>query len=260
MLNGGRKMKYIIFIILLTSLGLEGIAQSGNSLIREGNKKYEEGKFQDAEVDYRKALEKEASSINGTFNLGDAIYQQENFTESAKVFSEITEKYADEQIRAEAFHNLGNSLLKKNKYSESIEAFKNALRLNPGDYDTKYNLSYAKEKLKEQQQQQQQQNKDQQKQDQQKQDQQKQDQQKQDQQKQDQQKKEQQQKNQQQQQEQQKQEQQKQEQQQARPLKISKEDAQRMLQALKNDEKETMKKLLELKAQKSKSTKSEKDW
>ncbi|MDZ7741410.1 MAG: tetratricopeptide repeat protein [Bacteroidota bacterium] len=106
-------MKNIVLIISLSAFSLAGLAQSGNSLIREGNKKYEEGKFQDAEVDYRKALEKEAHSLKGTFNLGDAIYQQENFTESAKVFSEITEKYADEQVRAEAFHNLGNSLLKE---------------------------------------------------------------------------------------------------------------------------------------------------
>ncbi|MCF8229092.1 MAG: tetratricopeptide repeat protein [Bacteroidales bacterium] len=256
-----------IFVILFVLAYLPGMAQSDNKLVREGNKKYEEGLFEEAEVDYRKALEKNENSLKGEFNLGDAIYQQNNFTESAKVFNEITRKFADKKVRAEAFHNLGNSYLEDKKYKESIEAYKNALRLNPQDYDTKYNLSYAKEKLKEQQQQQQQQNQNQKKnQDQQdsQQDKQKQkqdQQQNQQQQQQDQQRKQQQQQNQQQQQKpgEQKDQQEKQ-QAQSQPRKISKEDAQRMLQALKDDEKETMKKLLKLQAQKSKSVKTEKDW
>ena len=259
-----------IFVILFVLAYLPGMAQSDNKLVREGNKKYEEGLFEEAEVDYRKALEKNENSLKGEFNLGDAIYQQNNFTESAKVFNEITRKFADKKVRAEAFHNLGNSYLEDKKYKESIEAYKNALRLNPQDYDTKYNLSYAREKLKEQQQQQQQQqqqnqnqkkNQDQQDSQQDKQKQKQDQQQNQQQQQQDQQRKQQQQQNQQQQQKpgEQKDQQEKQ-QAQPQPRKISKEDAQRMLQALKDDEKETMKKLLKLQAQKSKSVKTEKDW
>lgn len=257
-----------ICTLLLIFLAGDIFAQGEAKLIREGNKHFEKGSFQEAEISYKKALDADQESLRAGFNLGDAMYEQENFTESGKKFMEISQKAEEEEIKAGSYHNLGNSLLKEKKYEESIEAYKKALKLKPDDLDTKYNLQYAKMMLKQQQQQ----NKDQNKQDQKNEDQKdQQDKQKQDQQKEDQQKQEQQ-KDQQQQQEQKQQQQQEQEQQQGQkeegqkkeqqqqPLKISKEDAQRMLDALSNEEKETLKKLIEqrIKAQGSKA--KEKDW
>ena len=144
--------------------------------------------------------------------------------------------------KAKIYHNIGNSFLKSQKYKESIEAYKNALRNNPNDMDTKYNLIYAQKKLQQQQQQQQQdQNQDQnqnQDQDQQK--------------NQDQDKKDQNQ-------DQDKKDQDKEQQQQQQKPKISKEDAQRLLQALANDEKKTQKKVKEEQAAAVK-VKTEKEW
>lgn len=226
-------MKLIIYILLFYSVGL---AQSERSLIREGNIFYKDGKYTDSEVNYRKSLEQNKDSHIGIFNLGDALYKQEKFEEAAEQFRIATTKETNNQTKAQAYHNLGNSLLKVQKLPESIEAYKNSLKINPKDFDTKYNLEYAKALLKQQQQQQQKQDKNQQKQDKkdQKQDQQQQDQQNQDKQKRDQQKE-----------EQQKQEQQKQDLQKAQQQKqqISKEDAERMLEALKNEEKDVQKKL-----------------
>ncbi len=150
-----------------------------------------------------------------------------------------TEK--DKLELAKVYHNLGNSFLELDSLEESIEAYKNALRNNPKDMETKYNLAYAQQKLKEQQQNQcNKQNQDQEKQDEQKDQQQKQD----EQQKQDQQKN---------------QQEQKQQQQEQQENKISKEDAQRLLEALENDEKEVQKRLKKAKAQAHKIT-IEKDW
>lgn len=220
-------MKLILSILLFYSVSL---AQSERSLIREGNKFYKDGKYTDSEVNYRKSLEQNKDSHTGIFNLGDALYKQEKFEEAAKQFSIATTKETDNETKAKTYHNLGNSLLKAQKLPESIEAYKNSLKMNPKDIDTKYNLEYAKALLKKQQEQQKQ-NKNEQKQDKkdQKQDQQNKDKQKQEQQKEDQQK-----------QEQQKQEQQKVQQQKQQ---ISKEDAERMLEALKNEEKDVQKKL-----------------
>ncbi|MBU1299570.1 MAG: tetratricopeptide repeat protein [Bacteroidetes bacterium] len=209
-------MKLIIYILLFCSVGL---AQSERSLIREGNIFYKDGKYTDSEVNYRKSLEQNKDSHIGIFNLGDALYKQEKFEEAAEQFRIATTKETNNQTKAQAYHNLGNSLLKVQKLPESIEAYKNSLKINPKDFDTKYNLEYAKALLKQQQQsasggQQDQQNQDKQKRDQQKEEQQKQEQQKQD---------------------QQKAQQQKQQ--------ISKEDAERMLEALKNEEKDVQKKL-----------------
>ena len=140
----------------------------------------------------------------------------------------------DKPSKAKVWHNFGNSLLESKQYEQSIAAYKNALLNNPADRDTKYNLEYAKLMLKKQQQQQNQQDKNQDKKDQDKKDQ---DQQKQDQQKKDQNKN----------------------QQQDQNKKISKEDAERMLEALKNDEKKTLAKLKKTQS-KAEKVVIEKDW
>jgi len=165
----------------------------------------------------------------------------------------------DPETRSRVYHNMGNSLLEAGQYGPSIEAYKESLRLNPGDMDTKYNLAYAKQKLQEQQQQQQQQQQNQQEKDQQQQDQQQdQEQQQQDQQQPDQQ--DQQQPDQQDQQQQDQQEQQEQDQQQqAQPLQISREDAERMLNAIQQQENEVKEKVDKKKAAVAK-VKTEKDW
>ncbi len=207
--------------------------QDPNKLIRKGNVLYKDGKYQDAEKNYRKALEKNKDSFKGKFNLGDAMYKQNNWEESSRIFSELAGSKMDKNTKAGVYHNLGNSLLEAKDYQKSILAYQNALLNNPGDLDTKYNLEYAKMMLKKQQQQQQQQKQKQnEKQDQQKQDQQKQDQQ---------------------------QSQDNQQKQQDQNKKISKQDAERMLEALKNDEKKTLEKLKKEKV-KAQPVTIEKNW
>ena len=228
-------MKQLLLIVVFVLTVTVVYAQSERSLIREGNRAYKDNKYADAEVSYRKALEKNKEFLEGPFNLGDALYKQGRFGEAAEQYQIAATRTKDADEKAQALHNLGNSLLKSQKYPESIAAYKEALKLNPRDVDTKYNLEYAKQMLK--QQQQQQQNKDQKKNE--KQDKNKKDQNKQDQQKQDQEKKDQQQ---QQNQEQQKADQQKQQAQQKKQQ-ISKQDAERILEALKNEEKDVQKKL-----------------
>lgn len=202
------------------------------SLVREGNRQYNDEKPVDAETSYRRALSVDEKSNLTTFNLGDALYRQQKFEEAGKEFEKVASATTDKMDKARAYHNLGNSHLQQQKLKESIEAYKQALRNNPNDLDTKYNLSYAMNLLKEQEQQQQNQdnqdkkdNQDQQEQDQQNQEQQ-------DQQNQDQN---------QQQQEQRKDEMQQRQQQQQQQ--INREDAKRLLDAIAQEEKELLEKL-----------------
>jgi len=236
-----KKLVWVVFLIATTVF-----AQKENKYIRSGNNLYDEKNYKEAEIDYMKALEKNSESFKGQYNLGGALYKQDNYEDALKLYGNIAGKGNDDGQRADAFYNLGNSLVKAQKYPESIEAYKNALRLNPGDQDAKYNMEFAKRMLQQQQQQNQDQNKDQEKKDEQKQDQQKQDQQKQDEQKQDQQKQE-------------KQEQQNQQEQQQQQQ-ISKQEAERMLEAMKNEENKTMEKVILQKIQQAKAKKVEKDW
>ena len=229
-------MRSSVLIICILSFSFLASAQKDVKLVRKGNKLYESGNYKEAEKDYRKALEINKESEKGKFNLGTAVYQEKNFNESSKIYEELSGKQMDKSTKAKVWHNFGNSLLESKQYEQSIAAYKNALLNAPSDRDTKYNLEYAKLMLKKQQQQQQQnqQDKNKDKKDQEKKDQ---DKQNQDQQKKDQNKN----------------------QQQDQNKKISKEDAERMLEALKNDEKKTLAKLKKTQA-KVQSVMIEKDW
>jgi tetratricopeptide (TPR) repeat protein len=206
---------------LLLLLSISAIGQKENSLIRKGNGNYDQKDYKEAEKNYRKALEINSESQKAKFNLGAAVYQGGDFGEAARVYSGMAELKTDAASKAKVFHNLGNSLLQSKEYEKSILAYKNALMNDPKNLDTKYNLEYARMMLRKQQQEQQnQQNKDNQD----------------NKDKQEEQKKQEDQQNQQ---NQQKQDQNKDPEQ----RKISKEDAARMLEALKNDEKKTQQKV-----------------
>ena len=227
-------LKYFAsFICLLAACS--SFAQSDKKLIRDGNKLFKEKKYSDAEVAYKKSLNKNQKSYEGNFNLGDAYYKQGKFDEAAKQFENLKSQKANDKNQAAAWHNLGNTLLQNKKYEESIEAFKQSLKLNPKDNDTRYNLAYAQSMLR-QQQQNQDKNKDKKEQ-----------------------KDQEQQKQNQEQQEQKNSEEKKQEQkqQQQKKQEISKEDAERILQALNNDEKNKHKKTKQVEASK---IDIEKDW
>jgi tetratricopeptide (TPR) repeat protein len=236
--------------------------QAERKYIRQGNKEYKEEAYDESEILYRKALEKEQKSYTGEFNLGDAMYKQEKYEDASRSFQKLAENQTDPVKLGELYHNIGNSFLKANQLDASIEAYKQALRNNPADDETRHNLAYAQQMKQQQQQQDQKQNQDQQdqKQNQDQQDQeQNQDQQDQEQ-NQDQQQQEQNQDQQQQEQNQdQQQQEQNQDQQQQQQPQISREDAERMLQALQQDEQKLQEKLKKQKAQATK-VKVLKDW
>ncbi|MCD4731353.1 MAG: tetratricopeptide repeat protein [Bacteroidales bacterium] len=242
-------LKKLVWVLLI--FATSALAQKENKYIRSGNDNYEEESFKDAEVDYMKALEKNPESLKSQYNLGGALYKQENYEDASKLYNNLATIENDKINNANSYYNLGNTLLKAQKYPESIESYKNALRLDPNDMDAKYNMEYAKKMLKDQQEQEQNQDKDQ--------DQDKKDEEKKEQDKQDQQQQEQQEQEQKEQQQDQQEQEQNQQQQQPQPQQISKQDAERMLEALKNDENKTLEKV-KLQRVKGKSKKVEKDW
>ena len=231
-------MKRFSIISLLFFISLATFAQNERKVIREGVKAYQEGDFNDAEVQFRKAQDINNESFAAEFNTGAALYGQEKYEETVKQFEPLTEKDSNPETLSKVWHNMGNSLLEAQQYEPSIEAFKNSLRLNPTDTDTKYNLAYAKMKLQEQEQQPNQDQQNQDNQEQQNEDQQ--DQQDQEQQNEDQQDKQEQ-------------------EQQSKPQAISKEDAERMLNAIQQQEKDVKGKVDKKKAAIAK-VKTEKDW
>lgn len=215
-------MKKYYFLIGIYFLAGCTFAQGLRSLNNGGIDLYNQKKYTDAEVNFKKSLEKDPQLFQGHFNLGDAYYKQGRYDEAIQAYKNSLQFTEDKSKQSEVYHNIGNSLLKQQKYPESVEAYKNALKNKPKDLDTKYNLSYALDKMRQQQQQQQQnkndKNKDKNKDQQQNQNQQNQDQ------------------------KDKNKDQQKQQQQQQKNQ-ISKDEAQRILDALKNNETDTQKKL-----------------
>ena len=131
-----------------------GSASDFRNFVREGNRQYNSGRSENAERSFRRALDIDNRSNIATFNLGSSLYRQDRFDEAEKEFEKAASGANEKIDRAQAYHNLGNSLLLQQKVQESIEAYKQALRNNPNDFDTKYNLSYAMNLLREQEQQQ----------------------------------------------------------------------------------------------------------
>jgi len=231
--------KFYILSLLLVASAVQVFAQqkTDRDYLRSGNKLYNDSLFIKAEVDYRKALEINPKSTDAMFNLANALLMQQKAKEAMEQYESVSKIEKDKNKLAQIYHNMGVMLQSAKQLPQCIEAYKESLRNNPKDDETRYNLALAQKQLKDQQQNQQ--NQDQQQQQQQKQEEEKQDQNK-DQQEQDQ------------------KDQQQNQQQQQNKNEMSKENAQQLLNAVMQDEKnvqDKVKKQIQIQGKKL-----EKDW
>lgn len=233
-----KKLLYILpALFFLISLNLSAQKLERKS-VRQGNKFYDKEKYTEAEIAYRKALEVNSKSKEGSYNLGNALYKQEKGKEALEQYQLAFSRETVPLKKAAIMHNAGNTFMQSKDYGKAVDSYETSLRLNPSDNETRYNLAMSQALLKNQQQQQKKDknNKDEKK------DQQKDQQDK----KQDDQEK--------------KQNQKKQQQQQQQQEQVSKEKAQQLLDALSQDEKDTQEKVKKLQMQQSGAKKTDKDW
>lgn len=125
----------------------EDLAESTN-LTWEANKEISEDNFIEAETGYRRAISKSDKNAAAPFNLGTAYYEKETYSEAFGRFKEAGEIADAKPEKHKAFHNMGNVFMKRKEYEKAVEAYKEALRNNPKDEETRYNLALAKEMLK----------------------------------------------------------------------------------------------------------------
>lgn len=126
-------------------------AQNEREFARMGNKALEAGKYDEALEFYNKALNVKPDMPEVKYNMALAKLKSEEYEEAAEKFNEVTLSSNDKNLKSKAFHNMGNSFLHQEKWQEGADAFKKALMNNPTDEDSRYNLSYALKKLQEQQ-------------------------------------------------------------------------------------------------------------
>lgn len=244
---------FILFNIYSSAAQIPFSTQPEKQEARSGNKEYQKENYTEAETNYKKALDIRNNMPEATFNLGDAVYKQKRYEDAQKQFQLSAQTNSDPAVKAKAYYNLGNSFLEQKKWEDAIKAYKSALKINPGDQETKYNLAYANAMLQKNgggQNNQKQDQKDQQD---------KKDQQKQDQKNQSDQNKDQQQKQQQDQQANNQDQKKQQQQQQGQKPKLSKEDAEKLLAAMENEEQQTTQKM-QKKTMKAVKVKIKKDW
>ncbi|HMN33293.1 MAG TPA: tetratricopeptide repeat protein [Chitinophagaceae bacterium] len=129
---------------------LISIAQIANKEAYEGNKLYASGQFKEAESKYQSSL-KNQQNKEIQYNLGNALYQQKKWDEANKQFTSVANVAKDKHLKSIANHNIGNAFLEQKKWDEAIQYFKQSLKQNPHSFETKYNLAYA-QKMKQNQQ------------------------------------------------------------------------------------------------------------
>lgn len=154
------KMRKIVLLIMVftTALqaqeqdpGQEEALEKSREITWEANRELEEDRFVNAEAKYRRAISRSNENSVAPYNLGNALYNRESYTEAFGRFKQAGETAPDKSGKHNAFHNMGNVFMKNKEYEKAVEAYKEALRNNPTDEETRYNLALAKEMLKKQQ-------------------------------------------------------------------------------------------------------------
>lgn len=141
-------LKKIIVVIVVCLTATMVRAQEENKNLYRGNQLYQNGKYEEAVIQYSEAMRKNPNNAITHYNLGNVLYKQKNYADAEKAFGRAIELTADTSIRQRAFYNTGVALTRELKLLESIAAYKRALAMNPADEDARFNLQKALEELR----------------------------------------------------------------------------------------------------------------
>ena len=134
-------------------------SQTNNELVKKGNELYNQKKYGEAAGNYKKAIEKTPADATAQYNLGNALYKDNNTADAMKAYEQAISFSKSNEGKAEAWYNKGVLFQNDKKLAECIDAYKNALKLNPADEDARLNLQKALQEQKQQEKQKQDQQK-----------------------------------------------------------------------------------------------------
>lgn len=138
--------KYLLILTLLCSL--PAFAQADKRDVRAGNRKFRRERFKEAEIDYRKAAVRDSASVPAQYDLASALYRQQDYAGAARALESVKSQDA---LPARYYFNAGDAALQQKEYQAAVDAFRQALLLDPADLDAKENYIYAKKMLENQQ-------------------------------------------------------------------------------------------------------------
>ena len=139
----------ILLLLLIVNSGL-AFAQNDRTFIRQGNKLYRSQKWAQAETQYRKAISKNAKNTQALYNLGCALMMQQKDSMAMVLYQHAAQEETNVLRRSKSYHNMGVIMQNHREYAKAIECYKMALRCNPQDNETRYNLALCKKLLKNQ--------------------------------------------------------------------------------------------------------------
>ena len=153
-MKGSTKYISICFMLIMIPITLSAQKEVRKN-IRKGNKEYNAQKYSDASSFYGKAVEENPTSQEANYNLGNTFYKQKDWDRAIEFYSNSNALEEEEPLNVSAgMHNIGNAMLRKKELNEAMEAYKMALRLNPQDDETRYNLAVVQKMIQDEEQQQ----------------------------------------------------------------------------------------------------------
>lgn len=144
-------MKNILVCIMLALVTVAASAQPDRKDVRRGNRDFKKEDWKAAEIDYRKALVKDSSSVAANYNLGNTLYRMGDMEQARKSYDALKEVAPSSPAASDLYYNMGNAASQAKDWQAAVDAYKESLLRNPGDMDAKENYIYAKEMLKNQQ-------------------------------------------------------------------------------------------------------------
>ncbi|MCQ2154909.1 MAG: tetratricopeptide repeat protein [Bacteroidales bacterium] len=142
-----KRLTGILTLLLSVSVAVFAQAPADKREVRSGNRDFKRDNYKEAEIDYRKALIKDSTSVAANYNLANTLYRMQDWEQAGKFI-----ETAEAAENADVYYNKGDIALQNKDYNTAVDAFKQALLLNPGDLDAKENYIYAKKMLEDQQQ------------------------------------------------------------------------------------------------------------
>lgn len=142
-----KRLTGILTLLLSVSVAVFAQTPADKREVRSGNRDFKRDNYKEAEIDYRKALIKDSTSVAANYNLANTLYRMQDWEQAGKFI-----ETAEVAENADVYYNKGDIALQNKDYNTAVDAFKQALLLNPGDLDAKENYIYAKKMLEDQQQ------------------------------------------------------------------------------------------------------------
>ena len=146
-----KTLRYILAVVILVVSGLSADAQADKKDVRRGNRDFKKENYREADIDYRKALLKDSTSVAANYNLASVQYRQGDMEQAGATLDRIKETAPATESSADYWYNRGDVALGVKDYQTAVDAFAKSLMIRPGDMDAKENFIYAKKMLENQQ-------------------------------------------------------------------------------------------------------------